>query len=171
MCHHSQPIDDITATIWKVLHAVYLWYHIPYVFDKISTKYDITTLCVYVTTLGICMTSFALQMTSHPFYHTKQQYLWCHIHFRHDITPHVWDSAPTVSLSSQLLHWYHTHFWTTSHHILCDIICTITNPYIFTLLYLWHHNLYIWYHIQYVGQHTHYTSDITATIWVLTPTV
>ena len=115
LCHHTQPIDDITATTWKVLHAVYLWYHIPYVFDKISTKYDITTLCVDDTTLGICVTFFALQMTSHTLYHTKPQYLICHIHFRHDITPPVSDIAPTVSLSSQPLHWHHTHFWMTSH--------------------------------------------------------
>ena len=25
LCHHTQPIDDITATTWKVLHAVYMW--------------------------------------------------------------------------------------------------------------------------------------------------
>ena len=115
LCHHTHPIDDITETTWMVSHAVYLWHHIRYVSDKISTKYDITTLCVDVTTLGICVTSFALQMTSHPLYHTKKQYLWCHIHFRHDITPAVSDTAPTVSLSSQTLHWYHTHFWMTSH--------------------------------------------------------
>ena len=87
LCHHTQPIDDITATTCKVLHAVYLWYHIPYVFDNISTKYDITTLCVDVTTFGICLTSFALQLISHPLCHTKQRYLWCHFHFMHHITP------------------------------------------------------------------------------------
>ena len=123
LCHHKHPIDDITATTWKVLYPVYLWHHIPYVFDKKSTKYCFTTLCVDVTTLGICVTSFALQMTSHPFYHTKRQYLWCHIQVSYNITPTLSDIAPTVSLSSQPLHWYHTHFWMTSpppsvwHHI------------------------------------------------------
>ena len=115
LCHHIHPIDDITATIWMVSHPVYLWYHIPYILDIISTKYDITTLCVDDTTLGLCVTSFALQMTSRPLYHNKAQYLWCNIHFRHDITPPVSDIAPTVSLSSQPLHWYHTRFWMTSH--------------------------------------------------------
>ena len=52
LCHHTHPIDDITTTTWKVLHPVYLWHHIPYVFDKISTKCDITTLCFVVTTLA-----------------------------------------------------------------------------------------------------------------------
>ena len=113
-CHHTHPINDIIATTCKVLHWVYLRHHIPYVFDKISTKYDITTLCVDVTTLTICVTSFALHMTSHPLYHTKQAYLWYHIHFRHDITPPVSDIAPIVSLSSQPLHWYHTHCGMTS---------------------------------------------------------
>ena len=115
LCHHTHPINDITATTWKELHPVQLWHHIPYFFDKISTKYDITTLCVDVTPIGIRVTCFALQMISHPLYHNNQQYLWCHIHFRHDITPPVSDIAPTVSLSSQPLQWYHTHFWMTSH--------------------------------------------------------
>ena len=125
LCHHTQTIDDITDTTWKELHPVHLWHHILYVFDKISTKYDIKTLCVDVTTLGICVTSFALQMTSHPLYHTKQQYLWCHIHFRHDITLPVSDITPTLSLSPQPLHWYHTLFWMTSHPPLLELLCPI----------------------------------------------
>ena len=115
LCHHTHLIDDITATIWVVSHPVYLWHPIPYIYDVISTKYDIRSLCVDDPTLGIYATSFALQMTSHPFYHTKPQYLWCHIHFRHDITPAVSDIAPTVSLPSQPLRWYHTEFRMTSH--------------------------------------------------------
>ena len=115
LCHHNHPINDITATIWMVSHPVYMWHFIPYIYDIISTKYDITTLCVDDTTLCICVTSFPLQMTSHTLSHPKPQYLWCHIHFRHDITPPVSDIAPTVSLSSQPLHWYHTHFWMASH--------------------------------------------------------
>ena len=122
---HTQPIDDITPTTWKVLHAVYLWYHIPYVFDKISTKYDITTLCVDVKTLGICLTSFALQMTSHPLYHTKQRYLWCDINFTHHITPLYQTLHPLYlchhNLSTDItptFEWHHTH-------LLCDILCPI----------------------------------------------
>ena len=96
-------------------HPVYLWHHIHYIYDIISTKNDITTLCVDDTTLGIYVTSFALKITSNPLYHPKPQYLWCDIHFRHNITPPVSDIALTVSFSSQPLHWYHTHFWMTSH--------------------------------------------------------
>ena len=118
-------IDDITATTWKVLHEVYLWYHIPYVFDKISTKYDITTLCVDVTTLGICLASFALQMTSHPLYHTKQRYLWCHIHFTHHITPQYQTLHPLYLCHHKLS----TDIWPTfelqNTHVLCDILCPI----------------------------------------------
>ena len=109
LCHHIHSIDDITATICMISHSVYLWHHIHYIYYIIYTKYDITTLCVDDTILGICMTTFALQMTSHRLYHTKPQYLWCYIHFRHDITPPVSHIASTVSLSSQPLHWYHTH--------------------------------------------------------------
>ena len=115
LCHHNHPIDDITTTIWMVLHPVHMWHLIPYIYDIISTKYDITTLCVDDTTLGIYVTYFPLQMISCTLYHPKPQYLWCHIHFRHDITPPVSDLAPAVSLSPQPLHWYHTQFWMTSH--------------------------------------------------------
>ena len=117
LCHHTHSIDDITATICMN--------HIQYTWDILSTIFmtsyplDTTTLCVDDTTLGLCMTSFALQKTSHSLYHTKPQYLWHHIHFRHDITP-------TVSLSSQPLHWYYTHFCMTSHP-----------------LSVWHHMHYI----------------------------
>ena len=123
LCHHTHPIYDITATICMNSHPVYLWHHIHYIYNIISTKYDITTQCVDDATLSICMTSFALQMTTHPLYHTKPQYLWCHIHFRKDSTAPVSDIAPTVSMSSHCLHWHLTHFCITSyppsvwHHI------------------------------------------------------
>ena len=139
MCHHTQSISYITDTIHMTSHPVYLWHHIHHIYDIISSKYYITTLCVDDTTLGICMTSFALQMTLHPLYHIKPQYLWCHIHFRHDITAPVSDITPTLSLSSQPLHWYHTHYGMTSHlpsvwgHIHYIYIMT-SNPYVITLL-------------------------------------
>ena len=115
LCHHTHPIIDITATICMTSYPVYLWHHMHYIFDIISTKYDIATLCVDDTTLSICMTSFALQMTMHPLYHTKPQYLWCHIHFKQDRTAPLSDIIPTVSMSSHRLYWHHTHFCLTSH--------------------------------------------------------
>ena len=135
-----------------ISHPVYLWHHIHIIYgiiniwiiyDIISTKCDITTLCVGDTTLGICVTSFALQMTSHPLYHTKPQYLWCDIHLRHDISPPVSDIAPTVSFSSQPLHWYHTHYCMTSH--LHSVWVHIHYMGVITqCLYLWHHTLYVY---------------------------
>ena len=104
--HHSHYMDGIASSISVTSYPLYLWI--------ISTKYDITTLCVDDTTLGICVTSFALQMISHPLYHPKPQYFWSHIRFRHEITSPVSDIAPTISFSSQTLHWYHTQFWMTS---------------------------------------------------------
>ena len=121
LCHHTHTIEDITATLWMVSHPVYLWNHIPCIYDKISSKYDITTLCVDDTTLGIGVTSFALQWTSHTLYHTKPHYLWCHIHFRHDITPFrhytpcifVITSSPLIS--HPLLNDITPSFWLTSY--------------------------------------------------------
>ena len=133
---------------------------IHYIYDIIQTMYDNTTLCVDYTTLSICMTSFVLQKTSHPLYHTKPKSLWLQIHFRHVITPPVSDITATVSLSSQPLHWYHTHY-------ICDIIGTIYNiistAYVIKLFYLWQHNLDIWNHVQYAVQNIHYPCDITVT--------
>ena len=155
LCDHTHTIDDIIATICITSHPVDLWHHIHYIYDIISTKYDITTLCVDDATLAICMTSFAHQMTTHPLYHTKPQYLWCHIHFRQETHPLYQTLHPlylchhTISTDiSPTFVWNHTH-------LLCNIIWTIynitPNPYVITLLYLGHHRLYIWNHIQYVG--------------------
>ena len=113
--NHTHSINDITATVYMISHTVYLWQPTHYIYDIISTMHDNTTLCVVDIRLGICVISFALQMISRPLYHTKPPYLWCHIHFRHGITTTVSDIAPTVSLSSQPLHWYHTHFSVTSY--------------------------------------------------------
>ena len=113
--NHTHSLHDITASLCMISHTVYMWYPIHYIYDIISTIYDNTTLCVVDMTLGICVTSFPLQMISHPLYHTKPQYLWFHMPFRLDIRPTVSDIAPTVSLSSQPLHCYHTHFCMTSY--------------------------------------------------------
>ena len=126
LCHHNNSIDVITATICMISHPVYVRHSVHYIYDIRPTKYDNTTLWVGYTTLVIGMTSLVLHKTSHPLYHTKPQSLWLHIQFRHDITSPVSDIAPNVSLSSQPLYWYHTHFFMTSHP-LC-----------------------MWYHMQYI---------------------
>ena len=103
--HHSHYMDGIASSISVTSYPLYLGHNIHYVWHH-------NPLCWWHH-IDICVTSFALQLTFHPLYHPKPQYLWCHIHFRHDITPPVSQIAPTVSLSSQPLHWYHTHFWMT----------------------------------------------------------
>ena len=150
-----------------ISHRIYVRHSVHYIYDIVHTMYDNTTLWVDYTTLSICMTSFALQKTSHPLYHTKWQSLWLHIHFRHDITPPVSEVTATVSLSSQPLHWYHTHFLLHHTHYICDIIFTIYNiistACVIKLFYLWQHNLDIWNHVQYAVQNIHYPCDITVT--------
>ena len=167
LCHHTNSIDDITATICMISLPVYGRQYIHYIFDIVPTMYDNTTLGVDYTTLCICMTSFVLHKTSHPLYHTKPKSLWFHIHFRHDITPPVSEVTATVSLSSQPLHWNHTHFLFHHTHYISDIICTIYNikstAYVIKLFYLWQHKLDIWNHVQYAVQNIHYPCDITVT--------
>ena len=58
LCRQTHPIDDITAIMSMTSHPVYLWHHIHYIYDIISTKYGITELSVHDATIGICMTSF-----------------------------------------------------------------------------------------------------------------
>ena len=83
-----------------------------------------------------------------PLYQTKPQYLGCHIHFRHDITPPVSDIASTVSLSSKPLQCYHTHFWMTSHPPS-----------------VWHPMPYMEHHIQSLLSSLYCTYDITTSIF------
>ena len=83
------------------------------------------------------MTSFVLQMTSHPLYHTKPEYLRCHIHFGHGNTSPVSDITLTVTLSSHVLHWHLTHFCMTSYPPS-----------------VWHHMNYIQLHTQSLCHHT-----------------
>ena len=117
LSNHTHSLSDITATLCMISHNVYIWYPIHCTYDIIHTMYDTTTLFAFYTTLGICVTSFALEMILHPLYHTKSQYLWCHLHLRHDLTSTVSDTAPTLSLSSQSLHWYHTNFCMTWYQL------------------------------------------------------
>ena len=106
--YHSHYMYDITSSICETFYPLYLWHRTHYVWHH-------KPLC-WLHQLCISMTSFALQKTSHPVYHIKQQSLWLHIHFRHDITPPVSDITPTLSLSSQPLHWYH-RFGMISHPV------------------------------------------------------
>ena len=133
----------ITPSVLRASHPLFVWHHTRHRYSIFCTIEDITCSLYEIkppvlwhrthyvwqhnpVTFGIYMTSFALQKTSYPLYHTKPQSLWLHVHFRHDITPPLTDIAPTVSLSSQLLHWYHTQFCMTSHP------------------------LYVWYHMHYI---------------------
>ena len=178
---------NITATLWMISHPVIMWRPIHYIYYILLTLYDIKTVCVDYTTLDIYMTSFAIRKTSHPLYHKKPQYLWCHIHFRHDIKSTVSDMTPIVSLSSQTFHWYHTHFCVTSnplcvrhhmhyikHHIhsLCHhtTVLMTSQPLYMKLnplcratytLYMWHHShKSVSSHPLYWQHHTHSLYDI-----------
>ena len=121
--HRVHSICVITATLSMISQPLYVWYHIQYMWDILST---------------IFMTSYPLCMTAQPCVYITPHlaYVWHYLHYRrrhiHSITPShnlydftstsgmtshppVSDITPPVSLSSQPLHWYHTHFCMTSH--------------------------------------------------------
>ena len=116
----NQIIYDVTSISGMTLHPLYSCHHI-----------QDTCHCIH------CSWTITYNLLIISLYQTKPQYLWCQIHFKHDITPPVSDSTPTVSLSSQPLHWYHTHFWMTSHPPS-----------------VWHHMHYMEHHIQSLCPHT-----------------
>ena len=157
--YHSHYMYDNTSSIYETFCKLYLWHHTHHVWQHNTVSWLHHTRHMYDI--------IALQKLSHPLYHTKPQSSWLHIHFRHDIINPVSDNAPTVSLSSQPLHWYHTHFVSHHTHYICDIIHSIYNiistVYVIKLLYLWQHKLDIWNHIQYAIQNIHYPCDITVT--------
>ena len=73
-----------------------------------------------------------------------------------DDNAHTLSHPTTVFMMSLLLQaGQHSPCIRHQTHLLSDIIWTIynitANPYIITLLCLWHHSLYIWNHIQYEG--------------------
>ena len=154
--HRVHCICGITPTLSMISQPLYLWYHIQYMWDILST--------VFITSYPLCMTTqpcvlitprsayvwhhlryrrrhirsitpshnlydftSTSVMTSHPLYHTSHQLYLCHHNLCTDITP--------------TFVWHHTH-------CMCDIFCTIYNmvstAYVITLLYLWQHKLDIW---------------------------
>ena len=127
LCHHTHPIDDITATICITSYPVYMWHHIHYIYDIISTKYDMATLCVDDAPLGICMT-----------------FLHCRWQHTHSFTPKhsIYDVKSTSGMKTQPLYQtlhpmylcHHNDYSDIStnfvwHHaqVLCDIIGTMYN--------------------------------------------
>ena len=125
LCHHTHPIEDITATIWMVSQPVYLWNHIPCIYDIISSKYD--NLCTaddIAYTLSHQTTVFIMShplqawhhtpcirycahcifvittspLISHPLFNdiTPRDVLWHHIQGIHDIRSSLYDIISTL---------------------------------------------------------------------------
>ena len=184
--HH---FEDITPTILYIMSTVsvihptlsmisqplYVWYHIKYIGDILST---------------IFMTSYPLYMTTQhcELITPHSSYIWHYLCYRrrhiHSITPShsLYDftstsgmrSQPLYKTSHQLYLCHHnlstdittTFVWHYTHYI-CDIMSIIYNiistAYVITLFYLWQHKLDIWNHIKYAVQNIHCPCDITVT--------
>ena len=160
-------VSVITPTLLMISQPLYVWYHIQYVWDILST--------VFMTSYPLCMTSQpCVLITPHS------DYVWHHLCYRrrhiHSITPshNLYDFTSTSGMTSHSLYqtshqlylchhnlstditptfvWHHTHY-------MCNIICTIYNiistAYVITLLYLGQQKLDIWNHIQYAVQNIH----------------
>ena len=91
------------------------WYHIEYTCDILCTIFMTSYPLCKTTQNGVLLIPHSAYVWHHlhyRWYHfhsiTPNQCLWCHVYYRHVITPTVLDITPTVPLSSQPLHWYHT---------------------------------------------------------------
>ena len=131
--HRVHCICVITPTLSMISQPLYVWYHIQYMWDILSTLF---------------MISYPLCMTSQPcvLIIPHSAYVWHHLHYRrchiHSITPshNLYDFKSTSGMTSHSLNqtshqlylchhnfstdrtptfvWHHTHY-------VCDIICTI----------------------------------------------
>ena len=128
-------------SVWMTQQSAYVWHPLHCRWQRTHSITQNHSIYDVTSTSG--MTTQPLYQTSHPLY-------LCH----HTVST---DISPTFV-------WHHTH-------LLCDIIWTIynitPNPYVITLLYLWHHSLYIWWHhSDYLGHHTHCIDNITPTLFM-----
>ena len=163
----------ITPTLLMISQPLYVWYHIKYIWDILST--------IFMTSYPPCMTTQHCELII-----PHSAYVWPHLHYRrchiHSITPShsLYDFTSTSGMTSQTLYqishqlylchhnlstditptflWHHTHYICDIIHTIYNIICTV---YIITLLCLWQHKLDIWNHIQYAVQNIHTPCDIT----------
>ena len=143
----------ITPTLSMITQPLYVWYHIKYIWDILST--------IFMTSYPPCMkTQHCELITPHS------AYVWHHLRYRrchiHSITPSqsLYDFTSTSGMTSQPLYQILHQLYLSHHnlstditlsfvwchnHYICDIISTIYNimstVYVITLLYLWQHKL------------------------------
>ena len=95
--HPVHCICIITPTLSMRSQPLYVWYHIQYMWDILST---------------IFMTSYALGMTTEPFvlFTPHSEYVWHHLHYKrrhiHSITPshNLYDFTSTSGMTSHPLY-------------------------------------------------------------------
>ena len=114
--HHIQGISVITSTVLMILHHLYLWDLIHYIWRPCihCIQHHIHYICKIIATISLS-----------------------HTHSIHDITPTICLTSDTLYKASRL------HFM-TSHHIIYDITCTILMTSL--ALYLTLHPLYLCHH-------------------------
>ena len=125
ICHHIHSIwphvhciSVLTPTLSMISQPPYVWYQLQYTGDILCTIFMTSYTLCKTTQHGVLLIRHSAYVWHHlhyRWYHfqsiTPNQCLWCHIYYRHDIIPTLLDIAPTVSLSSKPLHWYHNHFF------------------------------------------------------------
>ena len=125
LCHHTNSIDSITATICMISLPVYGRQSIHYIFDIVPTMFDNTTLGVITPHSAyvwhhLCYSRCHIHsirrsdnlydftstsgMTSHTLYLSTHQLYLCYHNVSKDITPTFYDIIPTICVTSYALY-------------------------------------------------------------------
>ena len=121
--HHVNCICVITPTLSQPL---YVWYHIQYIWEIMST--------IFMISYSLCMTTQPCELIT-----PHLAYVWHHLHYRrrhiYSITPshNLHDFTSTSGMTSQPLYQTSQQLYLCHHNLSTDITPT----------FVWHHTHYM----------------------------
>ena len=165
-------------------HPVYLWHHIHYIYDIISSKYDITTLCLmtqhsahvwqplhcrWQRTHSITPNHNIYDVTStsgrtaEPSIRYRTHCIYVITPFSTDISPTFYDMTPTFCVTSYKLYITSHPILMSSHYCTCDITASIYET---TSSMRATYALNMWHPSHYLCHHNHCRDNITPTLFM-----
>ena len=115
--HCVHCICVITPILSMISQPQYVWYHIQYMWNILST--------IFMTSYPLCMaTQSYVLITPHS------TYVWHHLHYRrchiHSITPshNLYDFTSISGMTSQTLYQTSQQLYLCHHNLSIDITCT-----------------------------------------------
>ena len=135
--HRVYCICVITPTLSMISQPIYVWYHIQYMWDILST--------IFMTSYPLCMTTQpCVLITPHS------AHVWYHLHYRkhhiHSITPshNLYDFTSTSGKPSHTLYQTSHQLYLCHHNLSTDITPTFFLPFLFFFFF------YLWWILSYI---------------------